>query len=176
MVYFCCFCLVTYPPPPLRRTEGLPTSAEGSTGSAWPPSPWGRASLFFEDCLVTGSPGDHGPAVDRDGLEVQASFAAHPQELERSRKRGPLCPNPPHRCIKPQRLCLCPRKPVGTESLCCAASHTEMVFFSAVPTAGFLVFKPELISRLEQGQEPWVLDLQGAEGREVPRTSWTGEA
>ncbi|XP_077022499.1 zinc finger protein 7-like isoform X3 [Tamandua tetradactyla] len=41
------------------------------------------------------------------------------------------------------------------------------------PTTGFLVFKPELISRLEQGQEPWVLDLQGAEWREVARTSQT---
>ncbi|XP_073086462.1 zinc finger protein 7 isoform X3 [Manis javanica] len=46
---------------------------------------------------------------------------------------------------------------------------------SVAGLAGFLVFKPELISRLEQGQEPWVLDLQGAEGREVPRTSWTGK-
>ncbi|XP_058421177.1 zinc finger protein 7 isoform X2 [Diceros bicornis minor] len=44
---------------------------------------------------------------------------------------------------------------------------------SVAGLAGFLVFKPELISRLEQGQEPWVLDLQGAEGREVPRTSQT---
>ncbi|KAB1258185.1 Zinc finger protein 517 [Camelus dromedarius] len=45
---------------------------------------------------------------------------------------------------------------------------------SVAGLAGFLVFKPELISRLEQGQEPWVLDLQGAEGREATRASQTG--
>ncbi|CAM9532997.1 unnamed protein product [Rangifer tarandus platyrhynchus] len=44
---------------------------------------------------------------------------------------------------------------------------------SVAGLAGFLVFKPELISRLEQGQEPWVLDLQGAEGREAARTTLT---
>ncbi|XP_060053061.1 zinc finger protein 28 homolog isoform X4 [Erinaceus europaeus] len=44
---------------------------------------------------------------------------------------------------------------------------------SVAGLAGFLVFKPELISRLEQGQEPWVLDLQGVEGTEMPRTSQT---
>ncbi|OWK04330.1 hypothetical protein Celaphus_00016075, partial [Cervus elaphus hippelaphus] len=44
---------------------------------------------------------------------------------------------------------------------------------SVAGLAGFLVFKPELISRLEQGQEPWVLDLQGAEGREAARTTRT---
>lgn len=47
---------------------------------------------------------------------------------------------------------------------------------SVAGLAGFLVFKPELISRLEQGQEPWVLDLQGAEGTEAPRICQTGEA
>uniref|UniRef100_A0AC11CZ35 Zinc finger protein 7 n=1 Tax=Ovis aries TaxID=9940 RepID=A0AC11CZ35_SHEEP len=47
---------------------------------------------------------------------------------------------------------------------------------SVAGLAGFLVFKPELISRLEQGQDPWVLDLQGAEGREAARTTRTGEA
>uniref|UniRef100_A0A8C5Z4P9 KRAB domain-containing protein n=1 Tax=Marmota marmota marmota TaxID=9994 RepID=A0A8C5Z4P9_MARMA len=46
---------------------------------------------------------------------------------------------------------------------------------SSVAGLGFLVFKPELISRLEQGQEPWVIDLQGVEGTEAPWTSQTGE-
>ncbi|XP_073749543.1 zinc finger protein 7 isoform X1 [Callorhinus ursinus] len=47
---------------------------------------------------------------------------------------------------------------------------------SVAGLAGFLVFKPELISRLEQGQEPWVLDLKGVEGREGARTFLTDSA
>ncbi|XP_045633340.1 zinc finger protein 7 isoform X2 [Ursus americanus] len=47
---------------------------------------------------------------------------------------------------------------------------------SSVAGLGFLVFKPELISRLEQGQEPWVLDLKGVEGREGARTFLTDSA
>lgn len=57
----------------------------------------------------------------------------------------------------------------------CSQPRPVVSLFATV-TAGFLVFKPELISRLEQGQEPWVLDLQGAEGRAAPRNPLTGEA
>ena len=84
---------------------------------------------------------------------------------DRPGQRGPLCPSSPQ-----------PFTPGNQGGLSCTPSHTNAISSSAASTAGFLVFKPELISRLEQGQEPWVLDLQGAEGREAARTSKAGEA
>lgn len=90
----------------------------------------------------------------------------------------PLPPDAPFRgspCA-PVAPCLFTPENQGCWALCCTLSHTDTVPFSAIPTAGFLVFKPELISRLEQGQEPWVLDLKGVEGREGARTFLTGEA
>ncbi|CAM2101564.1 unnamed protein product [Caretta caretta] len=47
--------------------------------------------------------------------------------------------------------------------------------YETVTSLGFPLPKPDLIMRLEQGEEPWVPDLQACEKKEIPRGSHTGE-
>ncbi|CAM4642327.1 unnamed protein product [Lepidochelys kempii] len=46
--------------------------------------------------------------------------------------------------------------------------------YENVTSLGFSVSKPDVISQLEQGKEPWVLDLQGLEERKILRVSVQG--
>nr|XP_056700664.1 zinc finger protein 707-like [Euleptes europaea] len=40
--------------------------------------------------------------------------------------------------------------------------------YENVASLGFPVLKPDLISRLQQGEEPWVLDQPTLEGNDLP--------
>uniref|UniRef100_A0A8C3F6X2 KRAB domain-containing protein n=1 Tax=Chrysemys picta bellii TaxID=8478 RepID=A0A8C3F6X2_CHRPI len=48
--------------------------------------------------------------------------------------------------------------------------------YETVISLGFRIPKPDVISQLERGKEPWVLDLQVSKEREILKNIHTGEA
>ncbi|KAM9101757.1 zinc finger protein 250-like isoform 2-T2 [Sarcophilus harrisii] len=52
--------------------------------------------------------------------------------------------------------------------------NVMMENYGNIVSLGFLVSKPDVISQLEQGEEPWVLDMQEAQGRKVLRDDNSG--
>uniref|UniRef100_A0A8C3I0K8 KRAB domain-containing protein n=1 Tax=Chrysemys picta bellii TaxID=8478 RepID=A0A8C3I0K8_CHRPI len=47
--------------------------------------------------------------------------------------------------------------------------------YQNVTSLGFLISKPDMISQLEQGEEPWVPDLQDSEESRILKGAHTGE-
>ncbi|XP_051827416.1 zinc finger protein 250-like [Antechinus flavipes] len=52
--------------------------------------------------------------------------------------------------------------------------NVMMENYGNIVSLGFLISKPDVISQLEQGEEPWVLHMQETQGRKVLRNDNSG--